>query len=90
MLRYLPIRIAFLRSIVFSLAFPGGVFGSFITFSVGGDDTPASIQPTVDAFRAALGNPNNGNAPGPLAQGRREINWDGGGPLMTLQRFWGA
>jgi hypothetical protein len=39
----------------------------------------ASIQSTVDAFRAALGNPNNGNAPGPLASGRREINWDGGG-----------
>jgi len=62
------------------LAFAGGAFGSFITFSDGGDDTTASIQPTVDAFRTALGNPNNGNAPGPLAAGRREINWDGGGP----------
>lgn len=50
-----------------------------IVFSVGGDATTASIQPTVDTFRAALGNPNNGNAPGPLAGGRREINWDGGG-----------
>jgi hypothetical protein len=40
--------------------------------------TVESIQGTVDAFRAALGNPNNGNAPGPLAGGRREINWDGG------------
>src|SRR5262249_43071654 len=40
----------------------------------------ASITGTVDAFRAALGNPNNGNSPGPLAAGRREINWDGGGP----------
>jgi hypothetical protein len=38
-----------------------------------------SIQSTVDAFRAALGDPNNANAPGPLASGRREINWDGGG-----------
>ncbi len=38
----------------------------------------ASIQSTVDAFRAALGDP-NGNAAGPLASGRREINWDGGG-----------
>src|SRR3989454_2214883 len=38
-----------------------------------------SIQSTVDAFRGALGNPNNGNASGPLASGRREINWDGGG-----------
>jgi hypothetical protein len=38
----------------------------------------ASIQSAVDAFRAALGNP-NGNAAGPLPAGRREINWDGGG-----------
>jgi hypothetical protein len=45
----------------------------------GGDATPASIQATVDAFRAALGNPNNGNGAGPLSGGRREINWDGGG-----------
>ena len=40
----------------------------------------AGIQATVDAYRAALGNPNNGNNPGPLPSGRREINWDGGGP----------
>lgn len=39
----------------------------------------AGIQASVDAFRAQLGAPNNGNAPGPLAGGRREINWDGGG-----------
>src|SRR5438034_5461533 len=43
----------------------------------------ASIQSSVDAFRAALGNPNNGNAMGPLAIGRREINWDGGGANDT-------
>ena len=41
--------------------------------------TVASIQSSVDAYRAALGDPNNANAPGPLASGRREINWDGGG-----------
>ena len=39
--------------------------------------TAASIQGTVVAYRAALGNPNNGNAPG-QPSGRREINWDGG------------
>jgi hypothetical protein len=38
----------------------------------------ASIQSTVDAFRAALGDPDNANNPG-SASGRREINWDGGG-----------
>jgi len=48
-----------------------------VVFSAGGTN-PASIQATVDAFRAALGNPNNANNPGPLGSGRREINWDGG------------
>ena len=43
--------------------------------------TAASIQSTVDAFRARLGDPNNLNNPGPLGlKGRREINWDGGNP----------
>ena len=44
--------------------------------------TVDSIQATVDAFRAALGDPNNGNS-GPQATGRREINWDGGGSTAT-------
>ena len=66
--------------------------------SIGGS-TPASIQATVDAFRAALGNPNNGNAAGPLFSGRREINWDGGGavtptvtgtPLTAFENIRGA
>ena len=41
-----------------------------------------SIQSSVNAFRAALGNPNNGNA-GPLDTGHREINWDGAGGVDT-------
>src|SRR5213075_2315965 len=45
--------------------------------------TVASIQSTVDEYRAALGQPNNGNAAGPLTSGRREINWDGGGANNT-------
>jgi hypothetical protein len=45
--------------------------------------TIESIQGTVDAYRAALGDPNNGNEPGPLTEGRREINWDGGGSDAT-------
>jgi hypothetical protein len=43
----------------------------------------ASIQSTVDEYRLALGAVNNGNNPGPLAEGRREINWDGGGSVLT-------
>src|SRR5512145_211817 len=46
--------------------------------------TIESIQGTVDEFRAALGDPNNANAPGPLTSGRREINWDGGGAATTI------
>jgi hypothetical protein len=42
----------------------------------------ASIQSSVDAYRAALGNPNNGNA-GSLTTGHREINWDGAGGVDT-------
>jgi hypothetical protein len=43
--------------------------------------TAASIQSSVDAFRAVPGfETNNGNNPGPLQNGRREINWDGGNP----------
>jgi hypothetical protein len=43
--------------------------------------TADSIQSTVDAYRAALGDPNNGNNQPPLDRsGRREINWDGGNP----------
>ena len=45
--------------------------------------TPASIQSAVDQYRAALGAVNNGNNPGPLDGGRREINWDGGGSTAT-------
>ena len=42
-----------------------------------------SIQSSVDQFRVALGGANNGITPGPLAAGRREINWDGGGSTAT-------
>lgn len=40
--------------------------------------TVESIQSSVDDFRNAFGDDNNGNAAGPLTKGRREINWDGG------------
>ena len=51
-------------------------------FQAAGPDA-ASIQSSVDAFRTALGNQNNQNNPGPLQDGRREINWDGGGVDTT-------
>jgi hypothetical protein len=35
------------------------------------------IAATLVQFRAALGDPLNGGAPGPLSGGRREIKWDG-------------
>lgn len=44
--------------------------------SIGGDTTGASIQATVDAFRATLG-ALNPNVAGSFGSGRREINWDG-------------
>jgi hypothetical protein len=53
-----------------------------IVFQAAGPNV-ASIQSMVDAFRAALGGVNNGNVAGPLADGRREINWDGGGSVAT-------
>ena len=45
--------------------------------TAGGD--AAAVQAALDTFRTNVGDPVNGNAPGPLAGGRREINWDGGG-----------
>jgi hypothetical protein len=59
-------------------------FVSPTVFQAAGPDV-ASIQSSVDAFRAAVdpNNQNNGNNPGPLAIGRREINWDGGGANDT-------
>jgi hypothetical protein len=53
-----------------------------IVFQAAGPDA-ASIQSVVDQFRGAFGGVNNGNAAGPLAEGRREINWDGGGSTAT-------
>jgi hypothetical protein len=57
----------------------GNSFVAPVVFQAAGP-TAASIQGSVDAFRAILGNPNNLNNPGPLQNGRREINWDGGNP----------
>ena len=58
--------------LVTSLAWAAPAQG-FAIFSDSGANV-ASITDTVNDFRAALGNPNNGNNPGPLTSGRREIN----------------
>ena len=75
----LPIAVALL--VVFTLPIDAGA--APILFEASGADASA-IQTSVDAFRTALGNPNNGNSPGPLPNGRREINWDGGGVTTTI------
>jgi hypothetical protein len=58
---------------------PGRTFVAPTVFQAAGPDL-ASIQGTVDQYRTALGATNNGNTTGPLVDGRREINWDGGNP----------
>lgn len=68
-----------------------------VVFSAAGSNA-TGIQATVDAFRAALGNPDNANL-GPQPTGHREINWDGGGatngtlavtPFTVFQNTRGA
>ncbi|WP_119459177.1 PEP-CTERM sorting domain-containing protein [Rhodospirillaceae bacterium SYSU D60014] len=66
---------------------PATAFAAPIIRSVGGSADPVSIEGTVNQFRADLGIPNNGNALGPLADGRREINWDGGGDAAPATQF---
>jgi hypothetical protein len=73
-------RFARTLCLLWGLLLPGMVHAAAITTSASGL-VAADIQTQVDAFRAALGNPNNGNNAGPLAGGRREINWDGGGAI---------
>lgn len=80
-----------LAMLIITLALPvansGTLFGQeFVGFSATGVDT-AAIQGVVDAFRNAVGSPNNGNAPGPFSGGRREINWDGGGATAAATTF---
>jgi hypothetical protein len=75
-----------------NLALAQGAGRSFVTptvFQATGPDL-ASIQNTIDQYRAALGATNNGNNPGPFLDGRREINWDGGNPNNTATAVVGT
>ncbi len=67
-------NIPLMTMLILAITFPTMANAVSTTFQ----DNDADISKTVSAFQAALGNPNNGNAPGPLANGRRQINWDAG------------
>ncbi len=70
------------------LAVLGSVLLGVLFFSCGGDDDDDStvrrtvfsgagdITATVNEFRAALGQPDNGGSPGEQPAGRRELDWD--------------
>src|SRR5262249_305662 len=89
---------------ILSLALAPSVASAITIFSSTATDPTdpaqlAAFTANVDAFRAALGGGNNGNAPGPLASGRRGINWDGGTatdgtvatpPFLVFQNTRGA
>ena len=81
------IYLAVLIAVCFILTNRGGLLAQeFVGYSAAGIDA-AAIQGVVDAFRNAVGSPNNLNTPGPLPSGRREINWDGGGAGAAATTF---
>jgi hypothetical protein len=67
------------------LSLPARQAHAQVVYQAAGPDA-ASIAGIFEAFRAALGGDNNGNSPGPLATGHRQINWDGGNsdPLTAV------
>jgi len=75
-------KVAAVAALAVGLCFPVSGEAAPVLFAAAGPNS-VSIQATVDLFRATLGDPNNANAAGPLASGRREINWDGGGATTT-------
>jgi len=81
-------RLSLAAALCAAMTWAHGAVAAPIVFSAAGIDA-ASIQAVVDAFRAGVGAPNNGNAPGAQPGGRREINWDGGGAAAPAATFPG-
>lgn len=80
-LRHLGLGILSTSTIATILALPVSASASLITLRSASGPDPASIQAIVDLFRTDVssGGMNNGNTVGSLPNGRREVNWDGGG-----------
>ena len=88
-LRHLGLGILSTSTIAIMLALPVSASASVITIqSISGPDA-ASIQAIVDLFRTNVssGGVNNGNTVGSLPNGRREVNWDGGGAAALATVF---
>jgi len=88
-LRHLGLGILSTSTIAIVLALPVSASASVITIqSISGPDA-ASIQAIVDLFRTNVssGGVNNGNTVGSLSNGRREVNWDGGGAAALATVF---
>ncbi len=69
-----PVRAVLLGSVL-AAGTANHAFAGFIVFE-GAGATPASITPTRDAFRAAVGGGSVAGANGDFGGLRREINWD--------------
>lgn len=65
--------IAFAGAVITILASASASAAPFVFRATGAD-----VAGTFADFQAAAGDPNNGNALGPNADGRRQINWDAG------------
>jgi hypothetical protein len=76
-------------TIAIMLALPLSAAASPIAIRSGSGPDAASILGIVDLFRAdvSAGGANNGNTVGSLPNGRREVNWDGGGAAANATIF---